>query len=466
MRFPDPEIRPGIKRSFSSRRDATSASARRPRRDSSFDASASINLSARAGRPRLRAPSRATLRADGRGSRRFAQIRSPARGLHAHSRMDRQSGRISATRCARFDARRDSPRSRWASSDSALARPRRCSASSMRSCFVLALSRSVKPRMDLEHRRRRCRRMENAGQPLSSTCARAHSRSRILRATTRTTVWATATLMGRKNGTSQQRSALLRLPAIPRRASPARPIVHRRGMRVNAPRTIVSGYNVRRTRFASDANIVGRRIVINDAPTTVIGVLPQSFDFATVFAPGSTIDLYSAFPLTEENDRRGNTLAVVGRLKPGVTIEKARAEITAIGKQLTSENRRRNTFRPKVVAFDERINGRFRPALFVLSWAGQWNADRQRESLEPAVRAVVGPSKRARRSRRAWRRARTPDSTDVDRESRAIARRRDRRARTYGCRHERRVASPRVRHPAAGSRRNRRERPGTPCLSP
>ena len=109
--------------------------------------------------------------------------------------------------------------------------------------------------------------------------------------------------------------------------------------------------------------------MINDAPTTVIGVLPQSFDFATVFAPGSKIDMYSAFPLTEENDRRGNTLAVVGRLKPGVTIEKARAEITAIGKQLTSENRRRNTFRPKVVAFDERINGRFRPALFVLSCA-------------------------------------------------------------------------------------------------
>jgi hypothetical protein len=140
-------------------------------------------------------------------------------------------------------------------------------------------------------------------------------------------------------------------------------------MRVQCTADRRAGYNVWRTRFASDANIVGRRIVINDAPTTVIGVLPESFDFATVFAPGSKIDMYTAFPLTEENDRRGNTLAVVGRLKPGVTIEKARAEIVAIGKQLTSENRRRNTFRPKVVAFDERINGRFRPALFVLSCA-------------------------------------------------------------------------------------------------
>ncbi len=137
----------------------------------------------------------------------------------------------------------------------------------------------------------------------------------------------------------------------------------------NGPRTVVLGHNVWQTRFASDPNIVGRRIVINDAPTTVIGVLPESFDFATVFAPGSKIDMYTAFPLTEENDRRGNTLAVVGRLKPGVTIDKARAEIVAIGKQLTTENRRRNTFRPKVVAFDERINGRFRPALFVLSCA-------------------------------------------------------------------------------------------------
>jgi predicted permease len=137
----------------------------------------------------------------------------------------------------------------------------------------------------------------------------------------------------------------------------------------NGPRVVVIGHSLWRTRFASDPSIVGQRIVINDAPATVIGVLPPSFDFATVFAPGSKIDLYSAFPLTEENNRRGNTLAVVGRLKPGVTIEKARAEAISLGKQLTSENPRRNTFRPKLVALDERINGRFRPALFVLACA-------------------------------------------------------------------------------------------------
>ena len=137
----------------------------------------------------------------------------------------------------------------------------------------------------------------------------------------------------------------------------------------NGPRTVVLGNSIWKTRFGSDPNVIGKRVVINDAPTTVIGVLPASFDFAGVFAPGTKIDLFSAFPLTEENNRRGNTLAAVGRLKPGVTIEKARAEITAIGKQLTNENPRRNTFRPKIVAFDERINGRFRPALWVLSCA-------------------------------------------------------------------------------------------------
>jgi predicted permease len=137
----------------------------------------------------------------------------------------------------------------------------------------------------------------------------------------------------------------------------------------NGPRTVLLGHSLWRTRFASDPNVVGRRIMINDEPTTVIGVLPASFDFATVFAPGSKIDLFSAFPLTEENNRRGNTLAVVGRLKPGVTIENARAELVALAKQLMSENPRRNTLRPKVLAFDERINGRFRPALFVLACA-------------------------------------------------------------------------------------------------
>lgn len=124
-----------------------------------------------------------------------------------------------------------------------------------------------------------------------------------------------------------------------------------------------------RQRFHADGSIVGRTITLDESPATVIGVLPSNFDFGSVFAPGTAVDLFSAFPLSEENNRRGNTLAVVGRLKPGVSIDRARTDLVALGKQLTAEFPRRNTLRPKVMPLDERVNGRVRPALIVLTGA-------------------------------------------------------------------------------------------------
>jgi predicted permease len=133
--------------------------------------------------------------------------------------------------------------------------------------------------------------------------------------------------------------------------------------------TVLLANDLWRRRFSADAGIVGRTITINQTPVTVIGVLPASFDFASVFAPGTDADLFVPFPLSDGNDRMGNTLASLGRLKPGVSVGQARTETVAIGQQLTAEFPRRNTLRPKVLPLDERINGRFRSALFVLSCA-------------------------------------------------------------------------------------------------
>ncbi|MBZ5723359.1 MAG: ABC transporter permease [Acidobacteriia bacterium] len=78
-------------------------------------------------------------------------------------------------------------------------------------------------------------------------------------------------------------------------------------------------------RFASDPAIAGRALIINDEPHTVAGVLPATFDFASVFAPGSHFDLFFPLPLTAETNRWGNTLAIIGRLNPGVAIGAAQA---------------------------------------------------------------------------------------------------------------------------------------------
>jgi predicted permease len=124
-----------------------------------------------------------------------------------------------------------------------------------------------------------------------------------------------------------------------------------------------------RTHLASDPAIVGRTVTINDAPATVIGVVPASFDFTSVFMPGTHIDMFGPFPLTAQTSSQGNTLAAIGRLKPGVSVNGARTELVDLGKRITAEFPRRNTIRPKIMALDERVNGSVRPALFVLAIA-------------------------------------------------------------------------------------------------
>ena len=137
----------------------------------------------------------------------------------------------------------------------------------------------------------------------------------------------------------------------------------------NGPRAALLSHRLWERRFDSDPNIVGRAITLNDAPVTVVGVLPASFDFATVFAPGSRVDLYRPFPLSEQTNQWGNTLSLVGRLKPGVTIEAARAEVNAIAGRSEREHPERNRFRPKVAALHEHVSGQLRSAMFVLACA-------------------------------------------------------------------------------------------------
>ncbi|HEY8458798.1 MAG TPA: ABC transporter permease, partial [Blastocatellia bacterium] len=137
----------------------------------------------------------------------------------------------------------------------------------------------------------------------------------------------------------------------------------------NGPKAVLLSHSLWERRFASDPGIVGRAITLNDAPVTVVGVLPASFDFATVFAPGSRIDLYRPFPLSEQTDRWGNTLSLIGRLKPGMTIEAARAETQMIAERGNREHPERNTFLPKVSALREHVSGQLRSAMLVLACA-------------------------------------------------------------------------------------------------
>lgn len=139
--------------------------------------------------------------------------------------------------------------------------------------------------------------------------------------------------------------------------------------RANVPQAVLLSYAFWQRRFASDRSVVGSKLMFNNRAVTVAGVLPASFDFAALFAPGTPVDIFIPWPLTDETNRRGNTMTIIGRLKPGASIQNARPEFTLLAKQMEIQHPERNPVVPRLTPLDQRVNGRVRPALLVLACA-------------------------------------------------------------------------------------------------
>jgi predicted permease len=90
-------------------------------------------------------------------------------------------------------------------------------------------------------------------------------------------------------------------------------------------------------RFRGDTNIVGGTLKLNGASVTVIGVMPARFACPLLF--NGQVDLWQPLAMTAETrrDRLNEGLNVIGRLKPGVPLAQAQAEMTAIGDRLKKD---------------------------------------------------------------------------------------------------------------------------------
>jgi len=90
-----------------------------------------------------------------------------------------------------------------------------------------------------------------------------------------------------------------------------------------------------RTRLRGDSSIINRQIRISGVPTTIVGVMPKSFDPLL-----SDTDLWipAAFSPAELADYDNHYLTVMGRLKPGVTLAQAQSELNVIGERLAVEH--------------------------------------------------------------------------------------------------------------------------------
>ena len=97
-------------------------------------------------------------------------------------------------------------------------------------------------------------------------------------------------------------------------------------------RPIVISDRIWRTRFGASPDVLGQTISLDDRAYVIVGVMPPDFYF-----PSRNRDFWRTLRLgvnESDNDRGNNYLAVIGRLKDGVSLENARAEMDVIGARL------------------------------------------------------------------------------------------------------------------------------------
>jgi predicted permease len=121
--------------------------------------------------------------------------------------------------------------------------------------------------------------------------------------------------------------------------------------------------------FNGDRAVVGSTITLNGDPTEIVGVLPPSFDFDSIFAPGTEVQMLLPFPLVNQTARWGNTIFGVGRLKPSATLQQAQAEFDVLSRQIGEAHPERGRFGARMTRIEDSIRGPFRTAMFILSGA-------------------------------------------------------------------------------------------------
>jgi putative ABC transport system permease protein len=134
----------------------------------------------------------------------------------------------------------------------------------------------------------------------------------------------------------------------------------------------VLSYELWRTRFGSDAAAVGRTIQLSGASLLVIGVMPPDMRLALRNGNGTKPpDIWVPLAFTAQAwVPRGRGFSAIARLKPGVSIEQARAEMLTIAKGLQAEFAAFDTgWTNQVVPLRDELAGEVKPALIVLAGA-------------------------------------------------------------------------------------------------
>ncbi|MBI1762097.1 MAG: ABC transporter permease [Acidobacteria bacterium] len=136
---------------------------------------------------------------------------------------------------------------------------------------------------------------------------------------------------------------------------------------------VVLSYGLWQRRFGGDPQIIGRKIILNNNENTVIGVLPASFKWHIIgnSLTNQPAELWSPWSISEQlKQRRGRFASAVARLKPGVSLTQARADMDTLQTRLIEQYKEFNTgWGITVTPLREQFAGELRPALRVLMGA-------------------------------------------------------------------------------------------------
>jgi putative ABC transport system permease protein len=124
-------------------------------------------------------------------------------------------------------------------------------------------------------------------------------------------------------------------------------------------RVVVLSHGYWQRRFGGDRRVLGKQIQLNGKPWTVVGVAPPEFRFQRA------VDLWAPTRADTTLPRRAEFLDVIGRLKPGVTVEQASTDLGAVVRRLTQQYPQTNgTLSSEVISLREDLVHDVRPSLY------------------------------------------------------------------------------------------------------
>jgi predicted permease len=138
------------------------------------------------------------------------------------------------------------------------------------------------------------------------------------------------------------------------------------------PPVVILSDRLWKRRFSSDPEIVGKSITLNGNPYTIAGVLQRGFllnaEVMPSEGPMDTVDVFLPMPLGADaaQNRRDENYNILVKLKPGVSIQQAQADIDVIASRIREKDKRDGSFGMHVVGLQEQVVGDVRRALLVL----------------------------------------------------------------------------------------------------